>query len=209
MWLDWNKGAYSGLWTLWGDYFEGLWVWAYGIFLITCTCRNFWQIINTSSTMLSFTISFSKSALLIHRRAPNTIHFYLYISIFLHDLSILQKKKKLPWLNPQPSCVWKWDVKKTISPAKTKAYGKINLYILFNWRFKFMESGFSIFCFIPQLPLCDVRGLLYSMEHILRSHIRYLGSLLTNQNSILKKTVWRRLCDQSSLQMGSLTFRWQ
>ena len=30
----------------------------YGTFKITCTCRNFWQIINTSSTMLSFIDAF-------------------------------------------------------------------------------------------------------------------------------------------------------
>jgi hypothetical protein len=39
----------SGLWTLWGITLK---VYEYGIFLITCTCCNFWQIINTSSTML-------------------------------------------------------------------------------------------------------------------------------------------------------------
>jgi hypothetical protein len=34
-----------------------------------------------------------KSTLFIHPRAPNTNHFHLYISMFLHDLSILPKKK--------------------------------------------------------------------------------------------------------------------
>ena len=33
---------------------------------------------------------FTKSALMIHPRAPNTIHFHFYISMFLHGLSILQ-----------------------------------------------------------------------------------------------------------------------
>ena len=36
----------------------------------------------------------SKYALFTHPRAPNTIHFHLYISMFLHDLSVLPKKKK-------------------------------------------------------------------------------------------------------------------
>ena len=39
--------------------------------------------------------SISKSALFIHPRASNTIHFHLYISVFLHDLSILPKRNKL------------------------------------------------------------------------------------------------------------------
>ena len=37
---------------------------------------------------------FFKSALFMHPRAPNTIHFHFYISIFLHDLSIVPKEKK-------------------------------------------------------------------------------------------------------------------
>ena len=38
----------------------------YGIFKITRTCHNFWQIINTSSTMLSFTIYFFFKIRIIH-----------------------------------------------------------------------------------------------------------------------------------------------
>ena len=33
----------------------------------------------------------SNKYLFIYPRAPNTIHFHLYISMFLHDLSILPK----------------------------------------------------------------------------------------------------------------------
>ena len=40
---------------------------------------------------MSFTIFFSKSALFIYPRAPNTICYHLYIFMFPHDLSILQK----------------------------------------------------------------------------------------------------------------------
>ena len=36
-------------------------------------------------------LRFFKSTLFIHPRAPNTIQFHLYISTFLHDLSILPK----------------------------------------------------------------------------------------------------------------------
>ena len=53
--------------------------------------------------MLSFTIFFSKSALLIHQRAPNTIHFHLYISMFLHDLSILPKQIVAMTKSPTPN----------------------------------------------------------------------------------------------------------
>ena len=63
---------------------------------------NYWQIINTFIIMLSFTniFFFSKSALLIHPRAPNTIHFHLYMSMFLHDLSILPNQNSCHDLIP-------------------------------------------------------------------------------------------------------------
>ena len=35
---------------------------------------------------------FSNGVRSIHTRAPKTIHFHMYISMFRHDLSILQKK---------------------------------------------------------------------------------------------------------------------
>ena len=45
-----EQRAYSGLWMLWGIYMK-VYEYEYGSFKITCTRRNFSQIINTSSTM--------------------------------------------------------------------------------------------------------------------------------------------------------------
>ena len=47
------------------------------------------------------------TTLLIHPRAPNTIHFHLYISMFLHDLSILLNRIVAMTQSPTLLClVW-------------------------------------------------------------------------------------------------------
>ena len=45
---------------------------------------------------------FFKSTLFIHPRVLNTIQFHLYISMFLHDLSILEKENSCHDLIPNP-----------------------------------------------------------------------------------------------------------
>ena len=85
----------SRLWTLWRislKIYEYVQVWYFLKLLVHVVI---------SDIMFSFTIFF-KSILLIDLRAPNTIHFYLYISLFLHDLSILLKKYGCHDLIPNP-----------------------------------------------------------------------------------------------------------
>ena len=51
------------------------------------------------------TIFFQNPQLFIHPRAPNTIHFHLYISMFHHDLSILPQKNSFHDLIPNPRII--------------------------------------------------------------------------------------------------------
>ena len=74
-----------------GDYFEGLWVRTSKTFfklLVRVVIFDKWET-RLSHRCHLFIYLFSNSTLFIHPRVPNTIHFHLYISMFLHDLSIL------------------------------------------------------------------------------------------------------------------------
>ena len=110
--------------------------------------RNFCQIVNTSSIMLSFTFFFSKSTLFIHPRAPNTIHFHLYITMCLHDLSIVLRKNFCHDLIPNPRSNW-------IEGSSFKILDPRPIRSNWNLHFGFLSSFHDLYiaCLVPlKLP---------------------------------------------------------
>ena len=60
----------------------------------TCFSGELFLLVQVLQYAIYYFFFVSKSVLFIDRRAPNPIHFYVYVSTFLHDLSIMQKTTK-------------------------------------------------------------------------------------------------------------------
>ena len=128
--------------------------------------------------------NFSISALFTHPRAPYTIHFHLYISMFIHDLSILQYIYKYSCydLIPSPRISKKTNIigylpSKNEEAVENQRGHFLFAFVLMGW--SLLPNAlrpFRVYCAPPNLGITKtwIRGLNFALRPIF-SDLRFFN----------------------------------